>query len=146
MKCFRNTGKPWQRATVGSCRLWEAPVEHGGHIAGGVEFAPGGGCVQVEEWVLTALRRQSEQVCPQRRPRGLAGEVGDDLVGSAVKHLNGLRANQLIGRDMEPVGVTLNGLEQPESRMAQPSEQCGGWGGGVVADKDLLQRLGPSAR
>ena len=52
-----------------------------------VEFATGGRCVQVEEWVLTGLSRQSEQVCSQRRPGRLAGEVGDDLVGSAVEHL-----------------------------------------------------------
>jgi hypothetical protein len=38
-------------------------------------------------------------------------EFGDDLVGSAVEHLNDLGANQLLGRDMEAVGVALNSLE-----------------------------------
>jgi len=61
--------------------------------------------------VLTGFSRQREQVCSEGRPRRLAGEFGNDLVGSAIEHLNNLRANQLLGRDMEPVGVALNGLE-----------------------------------
>ena len=111
MKRFRNAGKPGKRSRVSRCGLWEAPVEYGGHVAGGVEFPSGGRCVQVEEWVLTGLRRQREQMCPQRRPGRLAGEFGDDLVGSAVEHLNDLGANQLLGRDMEPVGVALDSVE-----------------------------------
>jgi hypothetical protein len=89
-------------------------------------LATGGRCVQVEEWVLPGLRRQSEQVCSERRPRRLASEFGDDLVGLAVEHLNNLGANQLLGSDMEPVGVALNGLEQPGSRLAELSQQRAG--------------------
>ena len=126
MKRFRYAGKPGQRPWVGRCGLWEAPVQHGGHVSGGVEFASGGGCVQVEEWVLTGLSRQSEQVCSERRPRRLAGEFGDDLVGLAVEHLNDLGANQLLGRHMEAVGVALDGVEQPGSWVAEFSQQCGG--------------------
>jgi hypothetical protein len=44
----------------------------------------------------------------------------------AVEHLNNLGANQLLGRDMEPVGVALNGLEQPGSRLAELSQQRAG--------------------
>jgi hypothetical protein len=145
MKCFRNTGKPWQRSWVGRCGLWEAPVEYGGHVFRGVEFSSGGGCLQVEERVLTALRRQCEQVCPQRRPGRLPSEFGDDLVGLAVEHLNNLGANQLLGRDMEPIGVALNGLEQPGSRLAEFSQQCAGWGGGLVTSEDLMHDLGRRA-
>ena len=126
MKRFRNAGKPGQRSWVGGCGLWEAPVEYGGHVAGGMEFSSGGGCLQVEEWVLTGLSRQGEQVCSEGRPRRLAGEFGDDLVGLAVEHLNDLGANQLLGRDMEPVGVALDGVEQPGSRVAEFSQQRGG--------------------
>ena len=61
--------------------------------------------------MLTGFSRQREQVCSEGRPRRLASEFGNDLVGSAIEHLNNLRANQLLGRDMEPVGVALNGLE-----------------------------------
>ena len=126
MKRFRNAGKPGQRSRVGGCGVWEAPVQYGGHVSCGVEFSSGGGCLQVEEWVLTGFSRQSEQVCSERRPGRFAGEFGDDLVGLAVEHLNDLGANQLLGRDMEPVGVALDGLEQPGSRVAEFSQQRGG--------------------
>ena len=63
--------------------LWEAPVEDGGHVACGVEFASGGGCLQVAEWVLSGFGRQGEEVGSQGRPRRLAGESGDELVGLA---------------------------------------------------------------
>ena len=126
MKRLRNAGKPRKRPWVGGCGLWEAPVQHGGHVSGGVEFASGGGCLQVEEWVLAGLRRQSEQMCSQRRPGRLAGEFGDDLVGSAVEHLNDLGSDELLGRDMEAVGVALDGVEQPGSWVAEFSQQGGG--------------------
>ncbi len=126
MKRFRYAGKPGQRSWVGRCGLWEAPVEHGGHVAGGMEFSSGGGYLQVEEWVLPGLSRQSEQMCPQRRPGRFAGEFGDDLVGLAIEHLNDLGANQLLGRDMEPVGVALDSVEQPGSWVAEFSQQRAG--------------------
>ena len=61
MECLRNTGKPGQRPRVGRCRFWKAPVEYGGHVSGRMEFAAGGGCLQVEEWVFTGPRRQSDE-------------------------------------------------------------------------------------
>jgi hypothetical protein len=39
---------------------------------------------------------------------------------------------------VQAVGVALYGVEQPGSRVAEPSQQ----GGGVVAGEDLLQGLG----
>ena len=111
MKGVRNAGKPGQRSRVGRCGLWEAPVEYGRHVAGGMEFPSGDRCVQVQEWVLTGLNGQGEHVSSERRSGRLAGEFGDDLVGSAVEHLNDLGANQLLGRDMEAVRVALNSLE-----------------------------------
>jgi hypothetical protein len=80
----------------------------------------------VEEWVLTGFGRQGEQVCSEGWPRRLAGEQGDNLVGLAIEHLNNPGADQLLGRDMEPVGVALNGLGQPGSRVAESSEQRAG--------------------
>ena len=129
----------------GGCGFWEAPVQYGGHVSCRVEFASGGGCLQVEEWVLTGLSRQSEQMCSQGRPGGFAGEFGDDLVGSGVEHLNGLGSDELLGRDMKAVGVALDGVEQPGSWVAEFSQQCGGGGRGVVAGEDLLQDLGRRA-
>ena len=80
----------------------------------------------MEEWVLTGFSRQREQVCSEGRPGRLAGEFRDDLVGLAVEHLNDLGANQLLGRDMEPVGVALNGIVEPGGWVAEFSQQCGG--------------------
>jgi hypothetical protein len=68
MKRLRYAGKPRQRSRVGRCGLWQAPDEHGGHVAGGVDFPSGGSYLQVEEWVLPGLSRQREKMCPQRRP------------------------------------------------------------------------------
>jgi hypothetical protein len=63
MKRFRNTGKPRKRSWAGSRGLLEAPVEHGGHVAGSLKVASGGGCLQVEEWVFSGFSRQREEVC-----------------------------------------------------------------------------------
>jgi hypothetical protein len=70
--------------------------------------------------MLTGFSRQREQVCSERRPRRLS---------LAVEHLNDLRSNQLLGRDMEPVCVALYGVEQSGSRVAQLAQQCGGRAG-----------------
>ena len=110
MKRLRNPGKPRKRPWVGGCRLWEAPVQDCCHVCCGVEFSTGGRCVQVEEWMLTGLGRQGEQVCPQRRPRRRVGEVGDDLVGSGVEHLNDLGSEELLGGHLKAVGVAPDGV------------------------------------
>jgi hypothetical protein len=143
-RCW-DAGKPGKRPWFGRCEFWETPVEDGGHVSRGAEVSSTGGNLQVEEWVLAGLRSQGEQVCPQGRPGRLVGEVGHDLVGSAVEHLNDLGANQLLGRRPEPVGVALNGVEQPGSRVTEFSQQCRGRDGGLVTSEDLLQGLGWSA-
>src|SRR4029450_9681042 len=126
MERLRNTGKPRQRCWVGRCGLWEAPVEYGGPVAGGVGFAAGGGRLGGGGWVRAGCSRQGEQVCSERRPGRLAGEFWDDGVGLVIEHLNDLGANQLLGRDMEPVGVALDGVTQPGSRVAEFPQQSGG--------------------
>jgi len=118
MKLSWNAGKPGKRPRVSGYGFWEAPVQYGGHVCRGVEFATGGRCVQVEEWVLTRFGRQGEQVCPQGRPRWLVGEFGDDLVGPAVEHLYGLGSDELLGGQMNAVGVALDGVTQPGRRVA----------------------------
>jgi hypothetical protein len=56
-------------------------------------FATGGRCLQVEQWMLTGLSRQPEEVCSERWPGWLVGEFGDDLLGSGVERLNDLGSN-----------------------------------------------------
>jgi hypothetical protein len=106
-------GKPLKRSLADNCGLWEAPVEYGGHVAGGVEFSACGGCLQVEEWVLTRFSRQSEEMCPEGWPRRLAGERGDDVVGLAVERVNDLGSGKLLGRHLESVSIALDRIMQP---------------------------------
>ena len=85
-----------------------------------------GGFMEVEEWVLTGFSRQREQVCSEGRPRRLAGEFRDDLVGLAVERVNDLGSDELLGCHLEPVGVALDGIEQPRGWVAEFAQQCGG--------------------
>src|SRR5829696_12828 len=78
---FWNAREPRQRTWVDGRRLWEAPVEDGGHVAGTAEVASGGGCLQVAERVLRGFGREVEQVGTQGRPGGFIGQSGDVLVG-----------------------------------------------------------------
>ena len=98
MKRLRYAGKPRQRSWVSGCGLWEAPFEHSGHVDGGVELSSGGGCLQVEEWMLAGVSRQCEETCSECGPRWLAGDVGDDLVGVGVECSNDLGADDVLGR------------------------------------------------
>jgi hypothetical protein len=134
MKGLRNARKPRQRVWAGSCALREAPVEYSGHVPGGLKVASGGGRVQVEERMLTGFSRQREQVCSERRPRRLS---------LAVEHLNDLRSNQLLGRDMEPVCVAPYGVGQPGRSVGAAmwwQSRC------VVASECLSEQLGRGAR
>ena len=95
MERWWNAGEPGQRTWVGRRQLWEAPVEDGGHVAGGVEVASAGGCQQVAEWVLSSFGREGEQVCPQGWPGGFSGEPGDVLVG-LVELCDGLGSERAV--------------------------------------------------
>jgi hypothetical protein len=110
-----------------------------------VEFSSGGGGLQVEEWVLTGLCRQREQVCSERWPRRLAGEFRDDVVGLAVEPVNDLKSDELLGCHVERVGVALHGVEQPRGRVAELAQQCAGRGRRVVAGDNLSEQLGRGA-
>jgi hypothetical protein len=99
----------------------------------------------VQEWVLTGLGREGEQVCPEGRPRRLVGEVRHDLVGSAVEHLHGLGSEELFGRQVEAVGVALDRLEEPHRWGVELAQQGVGGDGRFIATEDLPQRLGRRA-
>jgi len=112
MKRWWNAREPGQRTWVDKRERWEAPVEHGGHVAGTAEVSSGGDCQQVQERVLTRLRRQVEEVGSQGRPGGFSGE-SEDVVVDLVELCDGLRAEELFGCDVEAVGVALDRLEEP---------------------------------
>ena len=80
--------------------------------------------------MLPGFSRQREQACSERRPRRLAGEVRDDVVGLTVERVNDLKSDELLGCHIEPVGVVLDGVEQLRGCVAELAQQCGGGGGG----------------
>jgi hypothetical protein len=107
-KRWWNARQPGQRAD--RRQLWETPVKDGGDVACRVEVATAGGCQQMADWVLTGLRRQVEEVCPQGWPGRFGGESGEVLV-DLVELCDGLWPEELFCCDVEAVGVALNRLE-----------------------------------
>jgi len=63
MNRLRNSGKPRQWSVFAGWGFWKAPIQDSGHVCRRAEFAAGGGCMQVEEWVLPGLSRQPEEMC-----------------------------------------------------------------------------------
>jgi len=94
--------------------------------------------------VLSGLGRQRDQVCSKGRPGRLTAEPRNDLVGP-VELRHGLRSDELLGCDVEAVGVALHRITEPDGRVTELSQQRGGRGGGVVSSEDSLQRLGGRA-
>jgi len=142
MELLGDAGQPGQRPWTGGRQLGETPVEDGGHVCRGLRVASGGGRVQVDERMLTGLSRQREQLCSEGRPGRLAGESGDDLVGLAVERVNDPGSDELLGCDLERVGVALDSLKESARRFAQLSQQGAGGDGRLVAREDPLQGFG----
>ncbi len=145
MQCWWNAGEPGQRTWVDRRGRCEAPVEDGGHVAGGCEVASAGGCQHVAEWVLTGFGRQVEEVGSQGWPGGFGGESGEVLVG-LVELCHGLGSEELFGCDVEAVGVALDRLEEPGRWIVELAQHGAGGDRRFIAGKDLLQRLGRRAR
>jgi hypothetical protein len=99
----------------------------------------------VAEWVLTGFGRECEQMGSQAWPCGFGGESGDVPIG-LVELGQGLWSDELFGREVEGVGVTLDGVVQAGGGVVEFAQLGGGGGGGVVAGEDLLQGLGRGAR
>ena len=138
MQRWWNAREPGQRTWVDRRERWEAPVEDGGHVAGGSEVASGGGCQQVAEWVLSSFGREGEQVGSQGWPGGFSGESGDVLVG-LVELCDGLGSDELFGCDVEAVGVALDRLEEPGRWVVELAQQGAGGDRRFIAGEDLLR-------
>jgi hypothetical protein len=118
MECFWNARQPGQRTWVDRRQLWEAPVEDGGHGVCGSKVMSGGGCQQMAERPLTRFSREGEQVGSQRWPSGFGGESRKVLVGF-VELGHSLRSDELLGGDVEAVGVAPNRVMKPGGRVAE---------------------------
>jgi hypothetical protein len=110
-----------------------------------VEVATAGGCQQMAQRVLTGLRRQVEEVCPQGWPGGFVGESGDVLV-DLVELCDGLWPVELFCCDVEAVGVALNRLGKPGRWVVQLPQRGAGGDRCFVAGENLLERLGRCVR
>lgn len=138
MECGGNARKPGQRTWVGRRERCQAPVQDGGQVTRRFEVASADGCQQVAEWVLTGFGRECEQMGSQAWPCGFGGESGDVPIG-LVELGQGLWSDELFGREVEGVGVTLDGVVQAGGGVVEFAQLGGGGGGGVVAGEDLLQ-------
>jgi hypothetical protein len=109
------------------------------------EVASGGRSQHVAQWVLSSFGREREQVGPQRRPSRFVGESGDVLVGM-VELRHGLGSEELLGCDVEAVGVALDRLEQPGRWVVEVAQHGAGGDRRFISGDDMLQRLGRRAR
>jgi hypothetical protein len=125
----------------GGTRSREAPVEDGGDVGGGAEVAAVCGLMEVLDRVLAGFGGEGDEMGAQGRPGRRGGDVGDDLVGSAVKRTHDPGSDELFGGGMQAIGVALDRLMQPDRRIADFAEEGGGRGGAVIAGHDLFQQF-----
>lgn len=143
LKSGGDARQPWQRPVIECRSLRKSPVKDGGHVASAGEVAAKSSIVEMTERVLARFGGEVEEVGSQGGPRRFAGEAGDVAV-DPVELGNNLRSEELFGGGVEAVGVALDSVEQPGSRVMEFAQ--GGRGGGrrIVACQDLLQGLGRS--
>ena len=127
------------------CGFGEAPVEDGGHVSGGAEVPAECGLVEVHQGMVAGFGGEGDQVGAQGRPGRLVGDAGHELVGAAVERIHDAGSDELFGGDVQPVGVALHRLMQPDRGVAELPELGGGGGGGVVAGQDLFEQFGGGA-
>ena len=111
---------------MGGCGFGEAPVQDGGHVSGGAEVPPECGLVEVDQGMLAGLGGEGDQVGTQGRPGRLVGDAGHDLVGSAVERRHDAGSDDVFGGDVQPVGVALDRLVEPDRGVAELPELGGG--------------------
>jgi hypothetical protein len=109
------------------------------------EVASGGRSQHVAQWVLSSFGRERDQVGSQGWPSRFVGESGDVLVGM-VELRHGLGSEELLGCDVQAVGVALDRLEKPGRRVVELSQHGAGGDRRFIADEHLLQHLGRRTR
>jgi hypothetical protein len=145
MQGWWNAREPGQRTLVGRSERCEAPIEDGRNVVCGSEVAFAGGCQQLAERMFTGFGCLGDQVGSQGGPGGFGGESGEVLVG-LVELSHGLGSDELLGCDVEAVGVALDRLEKTNRWIIDLAQHGTGGDGRFIAGKDLLQRLGRRSR
>ena len=104
----------------------EAPVQDGGHILSRAEISSDCGFIQVDERVFAGLCGQGDEVGSQGRPPRFVGDVGYDLLGSAVERLHNCGSDDLLRGGVQAIGVALDRIMQPGRRVAKSAEESRG--------------------
>jgi hypothetical protein len=123
MQRLWNARQPGQRTWVGRRQLGEAPVEDGGHVAGGPEVASIGGCLHVTEGVFAGFGCEGEQVGSQGWPGGFSGESRDIIVG-LVELCDGLGSTPAPATCGSGPSRSTSRSSRTTSRPNQPRSPC----------------------
>ena len=117
-----DAGQPRQRPVIGCRSLRKSPVKDGGHVASGGEVTAKGSIVEVAERVVARFGGEVEEMGSQGGPGRFAGEPGNVLV-DLVEVGNNLGSEEVFGGGVKAVGVPLDSVEQPGSRITELTQQ-----------------------
>jgi hypothetical protein len=112
-------------AGVAATGVVEPPIEDGGPVVGGVEFAAAGGCSELGDRV-GAVCGEQQQVGAEGGPGRLLDQVGHHLLGRDIQCLHALTSGQVFGGHMESVDIECGGVRQPDGRVVLVALQGGG--------------------
>src|SRR5829696_9473271 len=144
---FRDAGEPRERSggRVAVAGVVEPPIQNGGPVGGGVEFAAAGGCGELGDRV-GAVCGEQQQVCAEGGPGRFVDQAGHNLLGADVQRLDDFGSCQVFGGQMKGVDIACGGVCEPDDRFLLLALQGGGGPGRIVADQDLLEQPGRGER
>jgi hypothetical protein len=108
---------------VGGSGFWEAPVQDSGHVFSRAEIPAKCGFIEVDERVFSRLRGQGDEVSSQGGPGRSVGDVGYDLLGPTVERVQNCGSDDLLSGGVQAIGVALDRIMQPGSRVAEFAEE-----------------------
>ena len=111
---------------MGGGGFWEAPVQDGGDVVSCAEISPECGFIEVDERVFAGLCGQGDEVGSQGGPGRFVGDVGYDLLGSAVERVHNCGSDDLLRGGLKAIGVALDRIMQLGRRVAESAEECRG--------------------
>ena len=120
------------RGPAPAVQVVQAPVEHGGAVVGGVQFATGGGCLQLEEGVLAGLAANAERWARRVGQAGSSVSSGTSRSAPASRWATaGVRGG---------VRRRRGGRRGSAGRVEQPGRGSGSSRGRVVAEMGASSR------
>jgi hypothetical protein len=98
-------------------------IEDGGDVVGRAEISPECGFIEVDERVFAGLCGQGDEVGSQDGPGRFVGDLGYDLLGSAVERVHNCGSDDLLRGGVQAIGVALHRIMQPGRRVAESAEE-----------------------